>query len=108
MLNALVTWYAERTTAELAWIAIGFFAQALFMGRFLVQWIASERARRSIVPEVFWYFSIAGGVLLLAYSIHRADPVFMFGQGLGLLIYLRNIYFIWIHKKQGDSGAAEA
>lgn len=108
MLNAVLSWYAERSTEELVWIGIGFFAQALFMGRFVVQWIASERARRSILPDMFWYFSIGGGVLLLAYSIHRADPVFMFGQGLGLLIYLRNLYFVWNHKKQGGSGPAGA
>lgn len=108
MLNALLSWYAERTTSELVWIGIGFFAQALFMGRFVVQWIASERARRSVVPEIFWYFSIGGGVLLLAYSIYRVDPVYMFGQGLGLLIYIRNLYFVWSHKKTGAPDAAGA
>ncbi|PWC42372.1 hypothetical protein TSO221_22100 [Azospirillum sp. TSO22-1] len=82
----------------MVWIGVGFFAQALFMMRFVVQWIASERVRRSIVPETFWYFSIGGGLLLLAYSIYRVDPVYMFGQGLGLLIYFRNLYFVWTHK----------
>ena len=72
-----------------------------------MQWIYSERARRSIVPEVFWYFSLLGGALLLAYAIHRTDPVFIAGQSLGLLIYSRNIYFIWREKKRGDTSAGE-
>lgn len=76
------------------WTIIGFVGQALFSARFIVQWLASEKARRSIVPEAFWLFSIAGGVVLLSYAIHRKDPVFIAGQGAGLLIYSRNIYFI--------------
>ncbi len=105
MIDKLIAWYAGTSTTEMVWIGLGFFAQAMFMMRFVVQWIASERVRRSIVPETFWYFSIAGGVLLLAYSIYRVDPVYMFGQGLGLIIYFRNLYFVWSHKKAGDAPA---
>lgn len=76
------------------WVALGFLAQALFSMRFLVQWIASERAGRSVIPLAFWLFSIGGGVLLLVYSLWRRDPVFIAGQGLGLFIYLRNLYFV--------------
>ncbi len=76
------------------WIVIGFLGQALFSARFIVQWLASERARKSIVPKAFWYFSLGGGAVLLAYAIHRADPVFITGQAAGLLIYLRNLYLI--------------
>ena len=68
---------------------VGFLAQLMFSMRFIVQWIASERARRSIVPETFWYFSLVGGAMLFAYAIYRLDPVFMLGQGMGLLIYAR-------------------
>lgn len=82
-------------TYELIWVAIGFMGQALFSARFLAQWIYSERARRSTVPEVFWYFSMGGGLTLLSYAIYRQDPVFIAGQATGLLIYSRNIYFIW-------------
>jgi lipid-A-disaccharide synthase-like uncharacterized protein len=76
------------------WIVLGFVAQGLFTMRFLVQWIASERAGRSVVPMAFWVFSIGGGVLLFAYALYRRDPVFILGQGLGVFIYLRNLYFV--------------
>jgi len=71
----------------------------MFSMRFLEQWIATERARASIIPETFWYFSFAGGVLLFAYAIYRMDPVFILGQATGLVIYSRNIYFIWLGKR---------
>ncbi|QWF71519.1 lipid-A-disaccharide synthase N-terminal domain-containing protein [Methylomonas paludis] len=76
------------------WLAFGFFGQALFSGRFVVQWLASERKKRSVIPVLFWYFSILGGITLLIYAIHKNDPVFIFGQGIGLLIYFRNLYLI--------------
>ena len=76
------------------WVLFGFIAQVMFMARFLVQWIASERAKRSVVPTAFWFFSVAGGVLLLIYAIYREDPVFILGQAAGLFIYLRNIALI--------------
>jgi lipid-A-disaccharide synthase-like uncharacterized protein len=78
----------------LVWIIIGFVGQALFSARFIVQWLASERLKRSIIPTAFWYFSLAGGVTLFAYAIHKQDPVFIAGQGLGLIVYLRNLYLI--------------
>ena len=76
------------------WVVVGFLGQALFSARFLIQWIASERARRSVVPLAFWFFSLGGGVTLLAYALYRRDPVFIAGQGVGLLIYLRNLMLI--------------
>jgi lipid-A-disaccharide synthase-like uncharacterized protein len=82
------------------WVALGFAAQAFFTMRFVVQWIASERARRSVIPVAFWFFSIGGGVLLLVYALHRRDPVFIAGQGLGLVVYMRNLYFIAISRRQ--------
>ncbi len=98
-LSGLSDWWAKTPTTELLWIGIGLFAQCLFSMRFLVQWVATERARASIIPETFWYFSFAGGVMLLAYAIYRLDPVFIIGQGTGLIIYARNIYFIWLGKR---------
>jgi lipid-A-disaccharide synthase-like uncharacterized protein len=73
-------------------MAFGFAAQGLFSARFIVQWLASERAGRSVVPMAFWYLSLLGSTLLLLYAIHRRDPVFILGQGSGVFIYLRNIH----------------
>jgi len=84
------------------WIVIGFVGQGLFFGRFLVQWIASERSKRSVVPTAFWFFSIGGGLILLSYAIYRRDPVFIAGQSTGLLIYGRNLWFIFRHRSDGD------
>ena len=82
------------------WLIIGFLGQAFFFMRFVVQWIASERARKSIIPNAFWFFSIGGGVVLLIYAIYREDPVFIVGQATGLFIYLRNIVFIRREKRE--------
>jgi lipid-A-disaccharide synthase-like uncharacterized protein len=82
-----------------AWVVLGFVAQGLFMMRFLVQWVASERAKRSVVPIAFWFFSLGGGALLLIYSIQREDPVFIAGQALGLFIYIRNLWLIANERK---------
>jgi lipid-A-disaccharide synthase-like uncharacterized protein len=81
-------------TVDSVWLGVGLLGQALFSARFLVQWIASERSRRSVVPTMFWYFSLGGGLTLLAYAIHRLDPVFILGQAAGLVVYARNLYFI--------------
>jgi len=77
------------------WLIIGFVGQALFSMRFIVQWIASEKKGESVVPVLFWYFSLAGGITLLAYAIYRQDPVFILGQGSGVLIYIRNLVLIF-------------
>ena len=76
------------------WTLFGFFGQSMFMMRFIMQWIASERAKQSVMPEIFWYFSLAGGLMVFIYAIHQQDLVFILGQGLGIFIYVRNIYFI--------------
>lgn len=100
-MSGLSQWWASVSTTELIWLTIGFTAQFMFSLRFIVQWVASERARASIVPEAFWYFSLAGGCMLLVYAIYRMDPVFILGQGMGIIIYSRNIYFIRRSKRQG-------
>ncbi|ART62697.1 lipid-A-disaccharide synthase N-terminal domain-containing protein [Kushneria marisflavi] len=87
------------------WITIGLLGQALFSARFIVQWLASERARRSIVPHLFWYLSIGGGLILLMYAIYRCDPVFIIGQGSGLFIYVRNLMLIQKEKRQARQAA---
>ena len=76
------------------WITVGFLGQFLFFSRFLVQWIASEKEKRSVIPNAFWYFSIGGGVILFAYALYRRDPVFITGQTVGLLVYFRNLWLI--------------
>lgn len=91
-------------TTEQMWIAVGLAGQALFSARFLVQWIATERKQKSVIPREFWYFSIGGGLTLLAYAIHRLDPVFILGQGAGLFVYARNLYFI--HRRRGRPAEA--
>ena len=82
------------------WVVLGFLAQGFFTMRFLVQWIASERARASVIPVAFWILSIGGGLLLLIYALYRRDPVFIVGQAFGLLVYVRNLYFIKINVRQ--------
>jgi lipid-A-disaccharide synthase-like uncharacterized protein len=91
---------------EEAWLLLGFGGQAVFMGRFVIQWLASERDRRSVIPVAFWHLSILGALVLLAYAWHRRDPVFVAGQGLGVAIYLRNLQLIRrsAHGEQRDPG----
>ena len=92
-------------TQSLIWLGIGFLGQSLFSMRFVVQWIVSERSRKSVVPNVFWYFSILGGVTLLTYAIHQRDIVFIVGQASGLLIYARNVV---LTRQQPVAAAKEA
>ena len=88
---------------EFWWVVVGLAGQLMFSMRFLIQWISSERARKSVMPVAFWYFSLAGGAILLTYAIYRRDPVFMLGQGMGLMIYARNIHFIWRTKREDEA-----
>jgi len=82
------------------WLLIGYAGQALFSMRFIVQWVASERVGRSVIPLAFWFFSIGGGVLLLVYALYIRDPVFIIGQGMGLFVYSRNLYFVFRERKR--------
>jgi lipid-A-disaccharide synthase-like uncharacterized protein len=75
-------------------LTIGFAGQSLFFLRFFFQWMHSEKEKKSVIPEIFWYLSIVGGLLLLVYAILRKDIVFIVGQSTGTFIYLRNIYFL--------------
>ena len=87
------------------WVVLGFLAQALFTMRFLVQWIASERAGHSVIPTAFWLFSIGGGLLLLVYALYRKDVVFIAGQAFGVFVYLRNLHFVLRDRKPKASVA---
>ena len=93
--------------SEAFWLVVGFLGQAFFSARFLVQWIASERARRSVVPIAFWFLSLGGGATLFAYALYRRDPVFIAGQGVGLFIYLRNLVLIHRDSSQGTRGGPQ-
>ena len=84
------------------WVLLGVVAQGLFTMRFVVQWLASEKAQRSVVPMTFWWFSIGGGMLLLIYALYRRDPVFILGQGFGVFVYLRNLQFVLRAKARGE------
>ena len=86
-------------TTEIAILILGFTGQALFFMRFFVQWLSSEKHKKSIIPVSFWYFSLAGSTLLLVYAIIRKDLVFIVGQSTGFFIYLRNLYFIYREKR---------
>ena len=89
---------------KLTWLVlVGYAGQALFTMRFVVQWIATERAKKSVIPVAFWFFSIGGGLMLFAYALFIKDPVFILGQGFGVFVYLRNLYFVYREK-----GAAHA
>ena len=91
------------TNPEQLMIVVGFAGQGLFAMRFILQWLSSEKQAKSVIPVAFWYFSIGGGAVLLLYAVWRQDPVIICGQGLGLFIYLRNLYFI-----RRDSGTKQA
>ena len=88
------------------WMTVGFLGQAVFSGRFLVQWLASEKAGRSVMPRLFWYLSILGSAILLAYAIYKRDPVFIIGQCAGFGIYLRNLYLLPRPETGGDASGA--
>jgi lipid-A-disaccharide synthase-like uncharacterized protein len=84
-------------------LVVGFTGQLLFTSRFLIQWLASERAKASVMPVMFWWISIGGGVMLLIYSIWRQDPVFILGQSFGLVVYFRNLVLIAKSRRQNAS-----
>jgi lipid-A-disaccharide synthase-like uncharacterized protein len=94
------------STSEITWLTIGFVGQSVFMARFLVQWIASERKGESVIPTSFWYLSLFGSWMLLAYAFYRVDPVIIFGQMFGTTVYTRNL--ILLHRKKPEAPPAPA
>ena len=97
---AAFAWLGVQSWAEFWWVVFGLGGQLMFTARFLVQWLASERQQRSVVPVAFWYLSIAGGLVLLTYAIYRRDPVFILGQSMGVFIYLRNLVLIHAERRR--------
>lgn len=94
-------------TSGFIWLWIGLAGQAIFVGRFVMQWLYSEYKRRSAVPIAFWYASLIGGGILLAYAIYKRDPVFIVGQSGGFLVYLRNLQFRLKERRESPSGRAD-
>src|SRR5690348_8089605 len=102
LFDAAAAYVQALGLGEVIWIVIGLAGQFLFMMRFLWQWIQSERRKRSVIPVAFWYFSLAGGMTLFAYAVHRRDPVFILGQSLGLVVYTRNLLLIRRERREGS------
>lgn len=99
-METLMGFFGAESRTELIWVFIGLGGQLLFMMRFMIQWIASEKEKRSVIPVAFWWFSIGGAAILLAYAIYRRDPVFILGQSLGFFIYARNLWFIHLERRE--------
>ena len=93
------TYFNGMDAVEVVWLAIGLLGQTMFMMRFVVQWIHSERHKKSIVPVSFWYLSLVGGLIVLAYGLHRAEPIIIIGQLPGTLVYTRNLMLIHRSKR---------
>ena len=91
-----------KPSSPIFWLILGFTAQILFTSRMVVQWYSSEKAKKSVVPVLFWYLSVIGSTLLLTYAIYRQDPVFILGQSAGLFVYFRNLWFIRKEKTEQD------
>ncbi len=96
--------FAALSTEEMIWLGIGFLGQSLFFSRWLLQWFSSERREESHIPISFWYLSLAGSVIVLAYAIHKIDPVFIAGQSVGTVVYVRNLILLYRAKKRAVSG----
>jgi lipid-A-disaccharide synthase-like uncharacterized protein len=89
----LASWWLTTTAVEKSWLAVGLIGQLMFSMRWVLQWLASEKARSSVVPTTFWYYSLVGGLMVLSYGIYRLDPVIILGQ-FGVLVYARNIFLL--------------
>ena len=96
----MISYFQSLTSLEIVFLIIGFLGQGLFASRFIIQWIYSERKGESLIPVVFWYLSIFGGMGLLTYAIFRKDPVIIVGQSFGIFIYLRNLILIYKNKNE--------
>jgi len=89
-------------TILVQWQIVGFVGQAIFTARFLIQWVASEKKRDSVVPVAFWWLSLVGGLNLLVYAIHRQDPVFIVGQSMGMVVYVRNLMLVAKRRRRAN------
>ena len=99
ILESLLNYIHGMSNADVLWLVIGLLGQCLFMMRFIVQWLHSERHKQSLIPVSFWYFSLIGGLTVLAYGIHKMEPVIILGQLPGTFVYARNLILIQRHRK---------
>ncbi len=102
-MQTIMSMLGTTTAADATWLVVGLLGQLMFTARFLVQWMASERAGKSVIPIAFWYFSILGSLIVLAYGIHKVEPVIIVGQLPGVVIYARNLWLI--HRERRHAGA---
>ncbi|MGA2915499.1 MAG: lipid-A-disaccharide synthase N-terminal domain-containing protein [Sedimentisphaerales bacterium] len=98
---------AKELSQEPIWSIVGLLGQFTFGGRFILQWLVSEYKKKSHVPVAFWYLSMIGSIILLAYSIHRVEPIFILGFSLNSAIYIRNLHLIYKHKQTGEVTVVE-
>lgn len=98
-MNELLAYFKITSTTDLIWLALGLIAQLIFSLRFIIQWLVSEKEKRSVIPTAFWWISIVGSVMLLAYGIHRRDPIIILGQALGMVVYGRNLMLLYQGQK---------
>ena len=101
----LAEWWADMSRLDLIWLGIGLVGQSMFVLRWFIQWLASERAKQLVGPDMFWYTSLLGGLLVLSYGLYKPDPVIVLGQ-FGVFIYARNVYFLWRQKNNATGAAA--
>ena len=101
----LAEWWASMSGRDLVWLGIGLVGQSMFVLRWFIQWLASERAKQLVVPDLFWYASLIGGLMVLAYGLYKPDPVIVLGQ-FGVFIYARNVYFLWHQKRNSAAQSA--
>jgi lipid-A-disaccharide synthase-like uncharacterized protein len=100
MLAWILEEVTEDKTVQYIWYGVGFLGQGIFGGRMLLQWLATEKARESVIPISFWYMSLVGALITLSYAIYQTDPVFITAQAGGLIVYIRNLYFIRLNRRQ--------
>lgn len=98
-MQTIMSMLGAETAADSVWLIVGLLGQLMFTARFIVQWVASERAGKSVVPLAFWYFSLFGGMIVLAYGIHKVEPVIILGQLPGVVIYSRNLWLIYKERR---------
>lgn len=103
--DRLAQWWGTMSALDLTWLGIGLVGQTMFVMRWFIQWLASEKAGRLVVPELFWYASLIGGLMVMAYGIYKPDPVIVLGQ-FGVFIYARNVYFLWRQKNPARASTA--